>query len=164
MIRVSVGHAPIEEARVLERFDDVYGAERMRLVRLALLLTGSDAAAEDLVQDAAVRVQARWSDVAEPRAYLRAAVVNASRSWVRHQAIARRLPLASEAVLDDRSVELWDALARLRERSRTALVLRYWGGLTTIEIAEHLGCAPGTVGSLLHRGLAELREVLNDEI
>ncbi len=55
---------------------------------------------------------------------------------------------------------LVDALATLNERQRVAVVLRYYEDLSEAEIAVALGCRPGTVKSLLHRGLSQLREVI----
>jgi RNA polymerase sigma factor (sigma-70 family) len=57
--------------------------------------------------------------------------------------------------------ELFDVLAALPERQRAAIVLRFWHDLSDEEIAAALRCRPGTVGSLLHRGLARLREVID---
>ena len=56
--------------------------------------------------------------------------------------------------------ELFDALAALPSRQRAALVLRFYEDLSEADIAVALGCRPGTVKSLLHRGLAELRKVV----
>ena len=56
--------------------------------------------------------------------------------------------------------ELFDVLAQLPIRMRSALVLRYYQDLPENEIAELLGCAPGTVRSLIHRGLQRLRLVI----
>ena len=56
--------------------------------------------------------------------------------------------------------ELFDVLDALPARQRAAIVLRYWDDLDEREIAEVLGCRPGTVGSLLHRAVARLREVI----
>jgi RNA polymerase sigma factor (sigma-70 family) len=57
--------------------------------------------------------------------------------------------------------ELWTVLAGLAPRRRAAVVLRYYEDLPVTEIARLLDCRPGTVSSLLHRGLADLREVLD---
>jgi RNA polymerase sigma factor (sigma-70 family) len=59
--------------------------------------------------------------------------------------------------------ELWTVLAGLPERRRAALVLRYYEDLPIDEIARLLDCRPGTVSSLLNRGLADLREVLGHD-
>ena len=53
-----------------------------------------------------------------------------------------------------------DAIAALPYRQRVAIVLRFWHDCTEAEIAAALGCRPGTVGSLIHRALAELRKVM----
>lgn len=59
------------------------------------------------------------------------------------------------------TIELAQALARLPFRQRAAIVLRYYGRESEREIAERLGCRTGTVGSLIHRGLAALRKELS---
>jgi RNA polymerase sigma factor (sigma-70 family) len=56
--------------------------------------------------------------------------------------------------------ELFDVLAELPARMRAALVLRYYEDLPEDDIAALLGCAPGTVRSLIHRALARLRLVI----
>ncbi len=55
---------------------------------------------------------------------------------------------------------LLDALATLNERQRVAIVLRYYEDLSEADIADAIGCRPGTVKSLLSRGLTQLREVI----
>jgi RNA polymerase sigma factor (sigma-70 family) len=77
---------------------------------------------------------------------------------VRKHARAEREPVSLPPELD----EMWDALATLSERQRVALVCRFYEDLPISEIAEVLGCRPGTVKSLIHRGLASLREVIDD--
>ena len=54
--------------------------------------------------------------------------------------------------------ELWDALATLPDRQRTAIVARYYLDLPDPEIADLLGCRPATVRTAIHRGLAALRK------
>jgi RNA polymerase sigma-70 factor (sigma-E family) len=133
------------------------------MVRLAHLLTGSNAVAEDLVQDAFARMQRAWTRVDDPVAYLRTSVVNACRSWHRsHRREQRRLrvvaPVVEDADLGAR--ELLDVLDGLPAGQRTAVVLRYYEGYSEAQIAEAMGCRPGTVKSHLHRALAALREVI----
>ena len=131
------------------------------LVRLAYLLTGRAAEAEEIVQDAYVAARRSWSGVRDPYPYLRSAVANRCRSWGRRQVLERerrpRPAEPAELVAD----EMWDALATLPERQRTAIVLRYWADLPDAEIAEVLGCRPATVRTTLHRGIAALREVVD---
>ena len=62
--------------------------------------------------------------------------------------------------VDGEARELLDALARLGIRQRTALVLRFYADLSEADVAEALGCRPGTVKSLVHRGLRELERTI----
>ena len=134
------------------------------LVSLAHLLTGSNDVAEDLVQDCFARLIRRGTGVANPPGYLRTSVVNAARSWHRRQALERTF--GSRARDDDVAPDLQElraALDRIRPRERTALVLRFYEDLPEAEIAEVLGCRPGTVKSLISRGLQHLRrEVVHE--
>jgi RNA polymerase sigma factor (sigma-70 family) len=142
-------------------FDAFYREHYAPMVRLARLLTGSVAEAEDLTHDAFVRVAPRLDSLERPAAYLRTAVVNACRSHHRHQAVVERLaPAAGEVATADHLVEFEDALARLPERQRDAIVLRYYADLDDADIAELLGCRRATVRTLVRRGMAALREVI----
>lgn len=143
-----------------ESFVDLYGAQRVPMVRLAFLLTGGDAVAEELVHDAFLAVHRRWHRVDNPAAYLRIAVVNACNSHHRRRArAADRAPRAAGVTMDAPD-EMADAIARLPERQRTAVVLRYYADLPEAEIASALGCGIPAVKSLLHRALQTLREVI----
>ncbi|MDQ6944948.1 MAG: sigma-70 family RNA polymerase sigma factor [Actinomycetota bacterium] len=145
-----------------ERFEHVYRREGLKMVRLAFLMVGSQQRAEEIAQDAFAQLLERWDRVEQPTAYLRTSVVNGCRSANRRRALERRTagmgrePSAVGLGFD----ELTDALAALPTRRRAALVLRYYGDYSEAEIASALGVRPGTVKSLLHRGLAQLREVI----
>ncbi|MGH9157175.1 MAG: SigE family RNA polymerase sigma factor [Acidimicrobiales bacterium] len=136
---------------------ELYRERYRSMVRLAYLLTGDRTAAEELVQDAFVAVHRSWPRVTSPAAYLRTSVVNACRSWGRRRTLetVRRPQPAEPAVLV--ADELWDALRRLPERQRAAIVLRFYQDLPDADIAAALGCRPGTVRTAVHRGLAALR-------
>ena len=133
-------------------------------VRLAGLLTQDALVAEDLAQEAFTRVFPKWSRIENPHAYLRVAIVNATRSWQSRRHTERtKLPLvatpgSTELVFD----VLADAVAVLPYRQRAALVLRYHAGLSEAEIAEALGCRPGTVKSLTSRALRALRKGIEE--
>lgn len=135
---------------------DRYRTDRLPLVRLAYLLIGHRPEAEEIVQEAFIATCRAWPTVRRPEQYLRRAVVNRCRSWGRHQQVvkAHPPPPPEPSVLE--ADELWDALARLDERRRTAIVLRYYGGLRHAEIAEILGCRSATVRTSIHRGLQQL--------
>ncbi|MEJ7583559.1 MAG: SigE family RNA polymerase sigma factor [Acidimicrobiales bacterium] len=142
-------------------FVELYRDRYDPMVRLAYLLVGHQAIAEELVQDAFVKVHRQWSTVEHPPAYLRTAVVNQCRSWGRrrareqdHQERRLDLPTESEQAPD----ELWDVLLALPLRQRTAIVLRFYEDLPEQEIAAVLGSRPTTVRTLIHRGLEALRK------
>ena len=148
----------------MDPLDNLYREQRAPMVRLAHLLTGSNLVAQDLVHDAFVKIGPRLDGLDNPGGYLRRMVVNECRMWLRHGAVeqrhqrAEREPVALPPELD----EMWTALACLPGRQRIALVCRYYEDLTVDEIADVLDCPAGTVKSLIHRGLALLREVIDD--
>ncbi|HET6812147.1 MAG TPA: sigma-70 family RNA polymerase sigma factor [Acidimicrobiales bacterium] len=139
----------------------LYRARYLPMVRLAFLLTGSNELAEEIVQEAFIRLRDR-ADVADLPSYLRATVVNACRDHHRRAGARTRalVRLAPVEITVDAVDELHDALARLPARQRAVIVLRYYEGLSEAEIAGLLGCRPGTVKSLAHRGLGVLRGVV----
>jgi RNA polymerase sigma factor (sigma-70 family) len=137
-----------------------YRAEYPAAVRLAHALTGSVEAAEDVAQDAFGRMLGRIAGLENPRGYLRATVVNLCHDRERRRNRDRRLRtthrLGVAASLG--ASEMGDVLFGLPYRQRAVLVLRYWGDWTEVEIADALGCRPGTVKTLASRGLARLRK------
>ena len=142
-------------------FVDLYSERFDPMVRLAYLLVGDLAVAEELVQDSFVKVHRHWIDIEHPKAYLRTTVVNTCRSWGRrHRREADHHRRRLEAVPDPELVtdEMWDILATLPEKQRTAIVLRFYEDLPESEIATLLDCRPNTVRTLVHRGLAALRK------
>jgi RNA polymerase sigma-70 factor (sigma-E family) len=148
------------ESSARSDFAAFYASEWSAAVRLAGLLSQDARVAEDLAQEAFARVFPKWENVENPRAYLRVAIVNACRSWQSRRRTERvKLPL----IAGDRSAELAfdglaDAVAALPYRQRAVLVLRYYADLRESEIAEAIGCRPGTVKSLTSRALAALRK------
>lgn len=145
-------------AEPAETFDAFYRSTYGWALRLAHVLTGDQAAAEDVVQDAYSSVHRRYETLANPGAVLRIAVVNNCRSLFRRRgreaARLRLLRPADAAGLPAR--ELLDAIDRLPYRQKAVLVLRYYEDLSEREIAEALGCRPGTVKSLASRALERL--------
>ncbi|MHB8243834.1 MAG: RNA polymerase sigma factor [Acidimicrobiales bacterium] len=157
----------VAEPSVRERmsFEELYTSSYQSLVRLAFVLTGSSELSEDLVQDCFVRLHPHYDRLESPDRYAKQAVVNACRSHFRKVGRERdRRPLlyvvdgeAGGDCSSPRPDELHDVLLTLPYRQRAAVVLRYYADLSEIEIAEALGCRPGTVGSLIHRGLERMR-------
>lgn len=137
----------------------LYQREWSGLVRLAWLLTRSREAAEDIVHEAFLRLDARPTPPDDPGPYLRRMVINGTQDHHRRVAIEKRhLPAPAQPTFIPEVDEIWEVLSRLPERQRRALVLRYYADLTLEQIADVLGCPLGTVKSLVHRGLARLRE------
>ena len=140
-----------------ETFEEFYGRSWPGAVRLAGLLTQQARSAE-----AFARVFPKWSRIENPSAYLRTTVVNVCRTW----RVRDRNERTKLARLDLREVadlgfdDLADAVAALPFRQRAVLVLRYYGDLSEAEIAETLGCRPGTVKSLASRALETLEKVV----
>ena len=146
-----------------------YEAHHLALVRVATLLTGDQAAGEDLVHDVFLRCRGRLEgmDDRETYAYLRRSLVNAWRNRLRHgdveaRAIPRLIaPGASEPTSEvDAREALWWAIQGLPDRQRAVLVLRYYEDLPDAEIARLLGCARVTVRTQAKRALEKLREVV----
>lgn len=152
------------------RMGALYAEHAPDAIRLAYLLTGNRALAEDLVQDAFVRMFGRFRDLRNPDAfgaYLRKTVVNLSRSHFRRlrveRAYAEREAPAREARGPEVGAreEMWQALLRLSERQRAAIVLRYYEDLSEAETADAMRCPVGTVKSLVSRGIERLRQEMD---
>jgi RNA polymerase sigma-70 factor (sigma-E family) len=153
----------------------VFTEHRAGLLRLAVLLVGDQATAEDVVQDAFAGLHRRWADLrdeARALAYARASVVNGCRMVHRRRALTRRLGLApdppiwsaeSAVMLREDHREVIEALQRLPRRRREVLVLRYYLDLPDAEIAEVMGIGPATVRSTATRALHELGRLIGEE-
>lgn len=142
--------------------------------RLAFLLTQDRELADDLVQEAFVRLARRFVHLRDPSAfpfYLRRTIVNLTRSYFRHRTLERgylrRHPEVERSSEPAASVDERDALGRallgLSARQRTAIVLRFYEDLSVAQTAEIMGCRTGTVKTLVFRALASLREVIGHE-
>ena len=146
----------------------LYAEHALGLVRLAVVLTGDRASAEDIVQDAFLGLCRRWDkipDTTYPLAYVRASVLNGCRTAMRRKARDSRLPFLADvpvdsaeahAVLSEEQRQVARAIRRLPSRQREALVLRYYLDLSEEEIAQTMGISRGTVKSATHRGLAAI--------
>jgi len=150
----------------------LYAAHSLGLIRLGFVMLGDRGAAEDVVQDAFLRVyQAlpRLTDHGRLLPYLRTAVVNGSRSMLRRRRTARAYvppdpgtarSAESLAMLSTEHQAVVNALGDLAPRQREVLVLRYYGGLSEAEIAEATGLSKGTVKSTASRAVAKLGDIM----
>jgi RNA polymerase sigma-70 factor (sigma-E family) len=148
-----------------DSFDEFYAAAYPRLLRLGVALVWSKATAEDHLQNAFVKTYARFATLDEPEAYVRKTLVNEVRISFRRQQMTQRFAplLRSTVIQTDRYTDdsLLKALDSLPLRQRAAVILRYYEQCSEQEIAHALNCRPGTVKSLLSRGLASLRKVVD---
>ena len=141
-------------------FVSLYERELGQQVRRATLLVGSPDDAHDLVHDAFVEVYRRWDQLRDPGPYLSTSVLNRCRDFGRRRARRTRRAAQPAESSVHQADELWDALGKLPFNHRAALVLRYYHQLPEREIAELLGCRPGSIGPWIQRGLRSLRKDL----
>lgn len=167
-MRVEAGSIKLEGGLLVE----LYERHASDAGRLAYLLTGDREVAEDLVQDAFVKLTGRFVHVRDPgglHAYLRVTVVNLARSHHRRKAVERRFaerdpgrePTATAFDPSDRDM-LKHALMSLPLRQRTAVVLRFYEDLDIGQTASTMRCSEGTVKALTSRGIARLRPLIGD--
>jgi RNA polymerase sigma-70 factor (sigma-E family) len=139
------------------------GVER-RLLRSAYLLTGDLHRAEDLVQEALVKVALRWERLrsGNPTAYARTVIARDHISWWRRRrhevSVESTGDLATVSSDPDAAMVVRRALARLTPAQRAVVVLRHFDDLSVDETAAILHVAPGTVKSQNAAALARLRE------
>ena len=137
----------------------LYRRQREPMIRFARLLIGSTVVAEEVVQEAFLKMYQLGERPQNPDGYLRTTVANLSRSYLRRLRLERRLSLRDRVSFNDPEIdETWEAVCRLPFRQRAVLALRFYEDLSEAEIARVLGCRPGTVKSSLNRGLTKLRE------
>ena len=161
-----------ETATADEAVVELYRAHYNGLVRLSAMLVGDSGTAEEVVQDAFVTMHGSWHRLRDPEkalAYLRQAIVNRSRSTLRHRAVVAKYPPAPPpdvpsaeyfALAHSERDEIMAAVRRLPRRQRETLLLRYYSDLSEAQIADTLGISQGAVKSHASRGLAALRSLL----
>ncbi len=154
---------------------ELYSAHYRSLVRLAAVLVRDTPTTEEVVQDAFIAMHDGWQrlkDTEKALAYLRQAVVNRSRSVLRHRQVVERnlqkpapdMPSAEHGALTllERSAVV-AALRNLPDRQREAIVLRYYADLSEAEIAAAMRISRGAVKSHTARGMAALRAALEQD-
>jgi RNA polymerase sigma-70 factor (sigma-E family) len=161
-----------ESERRTRSLEELYLQHAPASVSLAYLLTGEREMAEDLVQEAFVRLAGRLAQIRNPDtfgAYMRRTIVNLHLSRLRRlkreramQGTLRREETSSMPDVAQRE-DIWTALHRLPRRQRAALVLRYHLDLSERQTGEALGCSDAAVKSLVTRGLRGLRTTVGSE-
>jgi len=153
----------------LEQLGAWFHAEYPSLLRFAYFVTGDSSSAEDLVQDAFVRIYRAGGRVEEQgfRAYARKTIVNLHRSGFRRAARERALPHDSTEVGSDTGAfvlhdEVWTALLELSPKQRAVVALRFYEDMKEKDIADALGMSIGSVKKHTDRAMAKLRAQLGD--
>ena len=154
---------------------ELYSLQYKSLVRLAAMLVRDTSTAEEVVQDAFIAMHDGWhrlKDADKALAYLRQAVVNRSRSVLRHRMVVEKnapkpapdMPSAEHGAMAllERS-EVIAALRDLPERQREAIVLRYYADLSEADIAATMGISRGAVKSHTARAMASLKAALEQD-
>lgn len=154
-----------------QRLAVLYDTHADEAVRFAYMLTGDLATAEDLVQDAFIRIFTRFADRKDPQAfgpYLHRTILNLARSQARRSRLERawlQSTHSNEQSTSDSEADtpdVWAALLQLPLRQRTVVFLRYHVGLRDREIAETLGTSTGAVKSMMLRAKRRLRDALGE--
>ena len=152
-----------------ELLAELYERYHAEAIRLAWALCRDASLAEELAQEAFVRVYLRRRAVRDPSAapaYLRRTIVNLAYDHGRRagrERAGRPDPDAASTGDRESGLDLLDALGALPGRRRACVVLRYYLDLTEVETAAALGISVGTVKSQTHKALAQLRQHLADE-
>ena len=152
----------------------LYREHATGLIRLAVVMLGDRATAEDVVQEAFCGLYRRWAHLSDPAKslpYVRSAVLNGCRTVIRRRSrhdgrLAAEPAAASaehDALLGEEHRAVIQGVRKLPPRQREALVLRYFMDLDVPEIAQSMGISPGTVKSTLSRGIAALGLMLGDD-
>ena len=161
---------PVQEEQAIpraSRLDRLYVEHYPASIRLAYLLTGRREDAEDLVQDAFVRLASSYRHLRDAEAfpaYLRRTIVNLHTSRLRRLRVERgairEVTDAGPASIPDFAGrdQLWQAVLELPARQRVAVVLRYYEDLSERDSAEILRCSIAALKSLVTRALSTLRQ------
>jgi RNA polymerase sigma-70 factor (sigma-E family) len=172
---VALGSVPVD-VEAAQAVTELYATHYRSLVRLAALLVRDIGTAEEVVQDSFVAMHGGWRrlrDNEKALSYLRQAVVNRSRSVLRHRVVVDRnapapppdMPSAEHGAiaLVERSAVI-SALRTLPARQREALVLRFYADMSEAQIADAMQISRGAVKSHTARAMQALRTVLERDV
>ena len=166
--RIVASDAPLERLEGARTFEAFYQAEARTLFRRLWLVTGNRAEAEELMQDAFLKVWERWDRVGameDPVGYLYRTAMNLFRKRYRRAALAVRRTVGLAPSVDDFSdaddrQDVHDVLATIPPRQRAALVLTEMLGFSSKEAGQALGVTDSTVRSLTRYGRDAFRKVM----
>jgi RNA polymerase sigma-70 factor (sigma-E family) len=153
----------------------LYHAHALGFVKLAVVMTGDQSAAEDIVQDAFLGLHRRWNALADQDkalSYVRSCVLNGCRQLhrvrYRRERIVLDPPADAEsaedvAVLGEANRQVLAAIRQLPPRQREAVVLRYYLDMTEDQAAQAMGVSRGTVKSATSRAVAAVGRMVKEE-
>ena len=151
----------------------LYQAHALGLIRLAVVMLGDRAAAEDVVQEAFCGLYRRWHSLSDPGkalSYVRSSVINGCRTALRRRKRPARLAgdppgesAEASALIGEEHRQVLTAIRRLPARQREVLVLRFYLDLDEGQIAASMRISRGTVKSTTSRALATLGRMLGEE-
>ncbi len=121
----------------------------------------SRAVAEEIAQDAFHAVWQSWKGLKDPKSYLYRVAFNKANDELRKRRTSRAKSHYLRAAQPTERIYLNDALDQIDIRQKTAIFLKYYGDQTHNEVAEQMDIPTGTVKSLIHRGLGDLRTTIN---
>jgi len=167
---------PGDDGEAKRQFSEYFAVRRDAVRRTAYLLCGDWHWADDLAQDAFIRLASAWDRIRDRQAldaFVRTCLVRAylsetSRVWRRRERTVADPPEAPDlhdpAESSVRRIVFAHALNQLPPRQRATLICRFYQGLDVAETAEVMDCSRGTVKSQTARGLATLRALLGDAV
>jgi RNA polymerase sigma-70 factor (sigma-E family) len=156
---------------------ELYGAHAVSMIRIALIMLGDRAAAEDVVQDAFFGLYRRWfklTDTANALTYVRSAVLNGCRDALKRQARRERRDRAAArswqavgsaeaaALISEDHRRILAGVRQLPDRQREALVCRFYLDMSEEETARAMGISRGTVKSATSRAVGSLGRMLKE--
>lgn len=150
-------------------FESFFEEHKDRLFGVLCMMTGNRQDAEELAQEAFLKMWECWDSVeriADPGAYVYRIAVNAFRKRIRRAEVARRLTFRATSYTTSASEDsllLHDALRSLTPRQRAAIVLTELLGYTALEASRALGVKPSTIGALKYQARVALKKGSSDE-
>lgn len=139
-------------------FNEFYAANATQLVQSIKRVVDLAPIAEEISQESFSKVWQRWEQIEDPASYLFRVAFNRANDELRKRQTHRSKEHLLDLTENQETIYLDDVLANLSEDRRTAIYHKYYSGCTNSEVGELMDIPVGTVKSMIHRGLIDLRE------
>mgnify|MGYP002800862039 FL=1 len=154
----------------VEAYGRVIERHKYYLYRTAFLYSGNEDAAMEIVQETVLKGFRSIKQLREPelfRTWITRILINVSKDYYRHeyhfaQSFDEEAQYPSEGVSAEERLDLYEAIKRLPEKYRTAVILKYFDGMKQEEVAYVMGIPRGSVSAYLTRAKRELRKYLKE--